>query len=327
MRAVVCKEYAGPEAVVVEEVADPSPGPGQVVVDIRAAAVNFTDCLLTRDRYQVSAPLPFIPGSEFAGEVSAIGDQVDGVAVGDRVFAMSFVGGFAEKIAVDANGLRALPDGVEFAAAAGFYVTYATAYGALRFAGEVRAGETVVVLGAAGGVGMAAVQLAKQMGARVIAAASSDEKVAACLEEGAEAGINYASESLKDKIKELTAGKGADVVIDPVGGDYAESAYRATGWGGRFVVVGFASGKIPSIALNLPLLKGSEIRAFNIAPFSVKEPESMAAMNEELTAMLSDGRIRPRVSRRYSLDRAVEAMRAVEERRAIGKLVVEPGSV
>lgn len=324
MRALVCESYGNVDDLRIKEVEDPRPGPGQVVVDVRAAAVNFTDSLLVRDLYQVSAPVPFIPGSELAGTVSEVGEGVDEFAVGDRVFGMAFVGGFADRIAMAAAGLKAIPDGVDFAAAAGFFVAASTAYGALRYGGEMRAGETVVVLGAAGGVGLAAVQIGVALGGRVIAAASSPDKLAVCREEGAEATIDYSRESLKDRIKELTGGGGADVVIDPVGGALSEAAFRATGWNGRFVVVGFASGEIPKIALNLPLLKGSQIRSFNIAPFTVKEPESMAEIDRTLMAMLADGRLRPRIGGRFPLEEAAEALRQIEERRAVGKLVVEP---
>jgi NADPH:quinone reductase len=267
MRAVVCERYGDVGALAVREVEDPHAGRGQVVVDVHAAAVNFTDSLLVRDLYQVSAPLPFVPGSEVAGVVSEVGAGVERLAVGDRVFGMAFVGGFAERLALPAATLKPIPGGVDFAAAAAFFVASSTAYGALVFAGEVKSGETVVVLGAAGGVGLAAVQIATALGARVIAAASNPEKLAVCREEGAAATVDYSTEPLKERIKELTAGKGADVVIDPVGGALSEAAFRATGWKGRFVVVGFAGGEIAKIALNLPLLKGAEIRSFNIAPY------------------------------------------------------------
>ncbi len=324
MRALVCEKYGDPAALQVRQVDDPIAGPGHVVVEVRAAAVNFTDSLLSRDLYQVSAPLPFVPGSEVAGVVIEVGADVDGVDVGDRVFGMAFIGGFAERIAMPAASLKPIPDGVDFASAAAFFVASSTAYGALVYAGEVKRGETVVVLGAAGGVGLAAVQIAAALGARVIAAASSTEKLAACREEGASETIDYSHESLKERIKELTDGRGADVVIDPVGGVLSEAAYRATGWKGRFVVVGFASGEIAKIALNLPLLKGSEIRSFNIAPFATKEPQALAELERDMLAMLADGRVRPRISERFPLDRAGEALARIEARAAIGKLVVEP---
>ncbi len=324
MRAVVCENYGSLDDLRVVDVAEPVATADQVVVEVRAAAVNFTDVLLVHDRYQVSASLPFTPGSEFSGVVNSVADDVTTLAVGDRIFGMTFVGGFAERVAVGCSSLKRIPDGVEFAAAAGFYVTYATAHGALRWAAEIRPGDCVVVLGAAGGVGLAAVQLAKSMGGRVIAAASSPAKLAICREEGAVEGIDYSREPLKERIKELTGGEGADIVIDPVGGDLAEAAFRALGWRGRFVVVGFASGEIPKIALNLPLLKGSEIRAFNIAPFSVKEPGAMRELEDELMEMLASGIARPRVTARYPLAEAAAAIGEVAERRAMGKVVVEP---
>ncbi len=324
MRALVCEKYGDPRALQVREVDEPIAGSGHVVVEVRAAAVNFTDSLLARNLYQVAAPLPFIPGSEIAGVVAALGDGVTGMAVGDRVFGMAFVGGFAERIAMPVASLKRIPDGVEFASAASFFVAFSTAYGALVCAGEVAPGESVVVLGAAGGVGLAAVQIAKALGARVIAAASNPEKLALCREEGAAEVIDYSREPLKERIKELTDGRGADVVIDPVGGALSEGAFRATGWKGRFVVVGFASGEIAKIPLNLPLLKGSEIRSFNIAPFATREPEALAELERELLAMLADGRLRPRISERFPLERGAEALQRIESRAAVGKLVVEP---
>ncbi len=324
MKALVCERYNDPAAIRVREVDDPIAGAGHVVVDVRAAAVNFTDSLLARDMYQVSAPVPFIPGSEIAGVISEVGDGVDSFAVGDRVFGMAFVGGFAERITMPATALKSIPAGVDYAAAASFFVAFSTSYGALVYAGEVKPGETVVVLGAAGGVGLAAVQIATALGARVIAAASSDEKLVVCREEGAAETVDYSRESLKDRIKQLTDGRGADVVIDPVGGALSEAAFRATGWKGRFVVVGFASGEIAKIALNLPLLKGAEIRSFNIAPFATKEPQALAELERDALAMLADGRLRPRISERYPLGQAAEALIRIESRRAIGKLVVEP---
>ncbi len=326
MRAVVCEKYGDVGNLVVRDVDDPVPRDGQVVVDVFAAALNFTDSLLVRNLYQVSAPLPFVPGSEIAGVVSAVGAGVDRFMVGDRVFGMAFVGGFSERIAMPVAALKPIPEGVDFASAAGFFVASSTAYGALVVGGEVKEGETVVVLGAGGGVGLAAVQIAAALGARVIAAASNGDKLAVCREEGAVEVIDYSRESLKERIKALTGGAGADVVIDPVGGALSEEAFRATGWKGRFVVVGFASGDIGKIPLNLPLLKGAEIRSFNIAPFATKEPESLARLETELVQMLASGRLRPRIGGRYPLERAAEALALMEGRGAVGKLVVEPRS-
>jgi NADPH2:quinone reductase len=324
MRAVVCREYGPPEGLVVEDVPDPVPGPGQALVDVHAAAVNFPDVLLIANRYQVSIPVPFTPGSEFAGIVQAVGPGVEAVAVGDRVSGATFVGAFAERVAVGADSLTRLPADCDLDAAAAFGVVYSTSYNALRSAAQLRAGETLLVLGAAGGVGLAAVDLGVVLGARVLAAASSEEKLRACRERGAAETIDVTRESLKDRVKALTGGRGVDVVLDPVGGPLAEQAVRATGWRGRFVCVGFASGEIPRIPLNLLLLKGSELRSFNLAPFIGNEPEEYRRNQAELLELFFSGRIRPLVSASYSLAEVARALRDVAERRAIGKLIIDP---
>jgi len=323
MRALLCREYGLPEKLVVADLPDPVVGEGQVVVDVRAAAVNFPDYLMIQNKYQVSMPLPFVPGSEFAGVVSAVGPAAGDWRVGDRVCGASFVGAFGERIAVPGASLTAVPPAVDFAAAAAFFVVYGTAYGALHSVARLRAGETVLVLGAAGGVGLAAVQLAVHAGARVIAAASSEAKLAACRAEGAQSTVDYARQSLKAALKELTGGAGVDVVVDPVGGELSEQALRATGWGGRFVVVGFASGEIPRVPLNLPLLKGSQICAFNIAPFLSHQPDELRRNQNTLLELLAQGVIRPRISSRHPLAAAAAALCEVGERRAIGKVIVE----
>jgi len=323
MRAVLCERYGDLDGLELRELPDPAPGEGQLCIEVRAAALNFTDCLLVRDRYQVSAGLPFVPGSEIAGVVREVGPGVAEWQPGDNVFGMAFVGGFADRIVMPAQALKRVPEGVDFGEAAAFFVAFSTAYGALVHAGEVKSGDTVVVLGAAGGVGLAAVQIARHLGATVIAAASSAAKLEVCLEEGARHGIDYAREPLKERIKELSGG-GADVVIDPVGGDFSEASFRAMAVGGRFVVVGFASGSIGSIPLNLPLLKGAQVRAFDIAKVAAYDSGGLRGMEAVLLAKLAGGELRPRISARFPLERAGEALRAMEERRAIGKIVVEP---
>jgi NADPH2:quinone reductase len=325
MRAARCLAYGEPEdVVVVEEIVPPAPRAGEVLVDVAAASVNYPDVLLVRNEYQVSIAPPFTPGSDFAGTVRALGPEVAGWSVGDRVCGTVFVGAFAEQVVASTAMLMRLPAGVDLRAAAAFPVTYATAYDALRMTAEVRPGETVLVLGAAGGVGSASVELAKLLGARVIAAASSPAKLAACRELGADAVIDYATESLKDRAKALSGG-GVDVVIDPVGGPYAEAALRAMAVGGRFVVVGFASKEIPRIPLNLVLLKGVQIRAYDAAKTWQYHPEETRRHRDELVALLAAGRIRPLVSEVHPLAGAAAALRAVFDRRAIGKVVVEPG--
>jgi NADPH2:quinone reductase len=290
---------------------------------VHAAAVNFPDVLIVANKYQVSVPPPFTPGSEFAGAVAAVGAGVDGVAVGDRVYGGTIVGAFAEQVVAPAGSLNLMPEGVGYPEAAAFGVVYATAYHALRSIADVQPGDWVVVLGAAGGVGLAAVEVARLLGGRVLAAASSDEKLALCKDVGAEAVVNYETEDLKERIKELTDG-GADVVIDPVGGGYAEPALRATRWGGRFVVVGFASGDIPRIPLNLVLLKGVIVKGFEFRTFGIHAPELMRRDREELLAHFAAGRLTPHVSEVFPLDRVGDALRAVAERRALGKVIVDP---
>jgi NADPH2:quinone reductase len=323
VRAARCETYGPPERVVVEDVPDLRPRDGGVVVEVHAASVNYPDVLIVADEYQVSIPTPFTPGSEFAGAVVAVADDVDDVREGDRVCGSTFIGAFAEQIALPAAALTAVPPSVTYAEAASFGVVYSTAYHALRSVAEVQPGEWVAVLGAAGGVGLAAVDLAKHLGARVLAAASNEGKLAVCHERGAEALVNYERDDLKVAIKELTGG-GADVVIDPVGGPYAEPALRATRWGGRFVVVGFASGEIPRIPLNLVLLKGVVIKGFEFRTFAEHAPEASRRDRAELLALFADGKVRPYVSSVYPLDGVADALREVAERRALGKVVIEP---
>ncbi len=323
MKAARCNAYGPPESLVVEDVPEPELRAGDVLVEVHAASVNYPDVLMVADRYQVSIPVPFTPGSEFAGVVLEVGDEVHDVKAGDRVFGAAFMGAFAERTTARAAGLQPVPDSVSFAEAASFGVVYTTAYHALRSVAAVQPGEWTVVLGAAGGVGLATVDLARHLGSRVLAAASSDAKVALGRQRGAEATINYSTEDLKVRIKELTGG-GADVVIDPVGGDYAEAALRATRWGGRFVVVGFASGEIPRIPLNLVLLKGVIVKGFEMRTFAEHAPEESRRDMAELTALFATGRVRPYVSEVFALDEVGAALRAVADRRALGKVVVDP---
>jgi NADPH2:quinone reductase len=318
------REYGPPDVLRIEDVADPKPGEGQVVIDVHAAAVNFPDVLIMQNLYQISAPLPFCPGSEIAGVVEAVGPGVSDVSVGDRVMAAMLVGAFAEKAALPAAGLTQLPEGLDWYPAAAFGVVYATAYHALRSPGGVGPGKTVAVLGAGGGVGLAAVDVGRALGARVIACASSDEKLAVCREYGADATVNYTREDLKQRLRDLTEGLGVDAVIDPVGGELAEQAVRATGWRGRFVCVGFASGEIPRIPLNLLLLRGAELTSINIGPFMQNEPAEAARNRAEMLDLLARGELRPHVSSVYALADAADALREVAERRAIGKVVIDP---
>lgn len=327
MRALRCNQYGTIDDLKVEEIDDPLPGEGQAVVDVVVAAANFPDVLIVANRYQVSVPVPFTPGSEYAGTVSAVGPGVTELAVGDRVMGTHLVGAFAEKALAPASALRKVPPAADYASAAGFDVVYRTAYLSLRTVADVQPGQWVVVLGAAGGVGLAATEIGHLLGARVLAAASSPAKLAVCREKGAEATLDYSRQDLKLGIRELTGG-GAHVVIDPVGGQYAEPALRALRYGGKFVTVGFAAGEIPRIPLNLMLLKGPWVTGFAIEGLAANRPEEVSRHEAELWELFSTGRLRPHIGGVFPLDDAVAALREVAERRVIGKIVVEvrPGA-
>ncbi|MCV7260811.1 NADPH:quinone oxidoreductase family protein [Mycobacterium shimoidei] len=321
MRAVVCRRYGPPEDLVVDEMPDPTPGPGELVVRVRAAAVNFPDVLMIGGKYQIKIPVPFTPGSELAGEVTAVGDGVT-LSPGERVTGTAFVGAFAERALLRSELVSVLPDGVDYASAAGFGVTYRTAYHALRSVARVAEGDWVVVLGAAGGVGLAAVDLAVAMKARVLAAASSADKLEVCRRRGAEATIDYDHEDIKTRIRELTDG-GAQVVVDPVGGPYAEPALRGLRRGGVFVTLGYAAGAIPAIPLNLVLLKGVTVRGMEIRTFADDYPHEAARDLAELDQMFADGLVQPYIGARFPLAETPAALRYVAERKAIGKVIID----
>ncbi len=323
MRAARCHAYGPPRSLCVEDLPTPRPGPGEVRIRVAAASVNFPDALLVANRYQIPVPPPFTPGSDFAGTVVEQGPGVREPAIGVAVYGSVFTGAYAEEVVAPAAGLQEVPAGVDPGEAAAFPTVYATAYDAVRTTAALEAGQTLVVLGAAGGVGSAAVQIGKQLGARVVACVSSEPKLAVARSLGADDGVVYGVEPLKERLKELTAG-GADAVIDPVGGRFAEEALRATRYGGRFVVVGFASGDIPRIALNLVLLKGLVVKGYEIASFLTHECDAAARNRRELREHLATGRLRPYVGARYPLERAAEALARVAERRAHGKIVIEP---
>jgi NADPH2:quinone reductase len=325
MKAVLCKRYGPPSDLVVEDVPSPQPGKGQVLVAVHAAGVNFPDTLIIQGKYQFKPELPFSPGGEVAGIVRAVGPGVTGIAVGDRVIAATTWGGYAEEVVAEAKRIIPMPDGMDFDTAATFVLTYGTSHHALKDRAALQPGETLLVLGAAGGVGLAAVELGKAMGARVIAAASSDDKLATCREHGADETINYASEDLRERIKALTDGRGVDVVYDPVGGDLSEPALRSMAWNGRFLVVGFAAGSIPSIPLNLALLKGCAIVGVFWGAFTRNEPRRNEANLQELLAWFKAGKVRPHISARYPLERAADALRDVMERKVKGKVVLTTG--
>jgi len=320
MRAARCEAYGAPADIVVRDIPAPAVLAGHVVVDVEAAAVNFTDLLFIADRYQVSVPVPFTPGSEFAGRVAGIGEGVEGIAVGDPVFGSAVSGAMAQQIVVPAQALAPIPPGLSMTEAAGFRVASMTGYHALVTAGELRSGEWVVVLGAAGGVGSATVDIAARLGARVIAVASSPERLAVCKELGAEAGIDYTAEDLKQCIKEIT-GEGADLVIDPVGDRWAEPALRAVRWGGRFVTLGFAGGEIPRIPLNLVLLKNVTVRGMEVRTWNTRLPEATAHARADLARMVADG-MRPVVAEVHDLEDVALALQRVADRTLTGKVIV-----
>lgn len=318
----MCKTLGGPELLIVEEVPDPTPRAGEVVVDVAAAGVNYPDVLIIQGKYQVQVPPPFTPGHELAGVVSAVGEGVD-LRVGQRVVANTPWGAFAEKAAVLADATLPLPDAVPFDAAAALLLTYGTAHHGLVDRARLQADETVVVLGAAGGVGVATIQVAKALGARVVAVASTEAKRAFCLEQGADVSIGY--ENLKDDVKRLTGGQGADVVMDPVGGEVAERAVRATGWNGRYLIVGFASGQIPQIPLNLVLLKGCQLVGVFWGSFVARSPQRHREHAAQLFRWLQEGKIAPPIHRTFSMDEAGAALAELGERRVQGKVLIEPG--
>lgn len=322
MRALVCRRYGPPEDLELAELPDPVPGPGEVLVGVRAAAANFADALIIANSYQVSVPPPFVPGSELAGEVLAAGTGVTGLKEGDRVFGTVFHGAFAERVLLPADQATPLPDGTDYGAAAAFGVAYRTAYHAVRSVAEVTAGDWVVVLGAAGGVGLAAVDIARERGARVIAVASDADKLKLCASRGAIGGIDYTREDLKTRIRELTEG-GAHTVIDPVGGPAAEQALRSIRWGGTFVTLGYASGTIPKIPLNLVLLKGVTVKGMEIRTFGQHRPDLERRDREELLGLFAAGRLAPHIGARFPLSEAAAALRYVADRRALGKVVID----
>ncbi|MEM7411579.1 MAG: NADPH:quinone oxidoreductase family protein [Myxococcota bacterium] len=325
MRAVVCHEYGHPKHLVLEERPDPVPGDGQVLVSVEACGVNFVDALMAQGLYQVKVPVPYVPGSEVAGRVAELGPGVEGIAVGDPVLAMMGVNGFAEKVAVSAKGALPIPEGVDMPTAACLLQSYCTGLFALTRRAQVREGETILILGAAGGVGLAAIDLAKALGARVIAAASSEEKLALCRERGADETIDYGREDLKNRAKELSGG-GVDLVYDPVGGDYAEPALRACAPGARYLVIGFATGEIPRVPFNLILLKSCQVVGVDWGGWTGREPGGNRVLLEEFAGLLASGKLRPAPPATFPLSEAGSVLTALVERRLAGKAVLLPGA-
>ncbi len=321
MRAIVCKEYGRWEDLELGEMEDPTAGPGEVLVSVRAAGINFPDLLFAQGKYQFKPELPAAPGGEAAGVVEAVGEGVERVRPGDEVIAIGLHGAYAEKWAVPEDSIIPIPKGLSMEVAAGIGITYGTSYYALKQRANLQAGETLLVLGAAGGVGTAAIEIGKMMGAKVIAAASTEEKLAVAREMGADETILYSQEPLKNRAKELTDGRGVDVIYDPVGGDYSEAALRAMAWNGRHLVIGFAAGEIPKIPLNLTLLKSCSVVGVFWGTWTKKDPAGSAENYTELGRRLSDGTLRPRVEA-LPAEQFLEGLGALAQRRATGKIVL-----
>ena len=324
MKAVLCTHFGTPDDLELADIPEPKPGPGEAVVDVKAAALNFFDLLIIAGKYQHKPPFPFSPAAEFAGIVESVGAGVRDFAPGDRVIGWTGWGAAREKIAAGAAQLVKLPQNLDFERGAGLTVTYATTLYGLRERGELKAGETLVVLGASGGVGLAAIEIGKIMGARVIACASSDEKLAFAKAHGADETVNYASEDLRDALKRLGGARGIDVVYDPVGGPYAEAALRSLGWEGRYLVVGFSAGDIPKIPLNLVLLKSCDIRGVLWGAWTMRDPKGQAALMKEIAAWCAEGKLSAHVHAAYPLSETAAALKAIAERKVMGKIVLRP---
>ena len=322
MKAVLCKAFGPPENLVIEDIEPLKPGKGQVVISVKACGVNFPDTLIIQGKYQSKPPFPFTPGSEVAGIVKEVGEGVDNVKAGNRVIAFTGLGGFAEEVVTDATRLIPMQGGMDFITASAFVMTYGTSHHALKDRAQLKPGETLLVLGAAGGVGLAAVEIGNVMGAHVIAAASSNEKLEICKQHGADEVINYGTEDLKDRIKQLTGGKGVDVAFDPVGGDYSEPVLRSMAWGGRFLVIGFAAGDIPRIPLNLPLLKVYSIVGVFWGAFTERDPRHNQENLQELLTWFAEGKLIPHVSATYPLEHVADALNDLMNRKVTGKVVL-----
>ena len=323
MKAYVCKEFGPVESHKVEEIEDPRAEAGQVVVDVKAAGVSFPDVLIVQGKYQFQPPFPFSPGGEIAGVISEVGEGVVDWKVGDRVIAMTGNGGIAEKVVAFEMTLMPLPETMDFKDGAAFPLNYGTTYHALKQRGQLQPGETLLVTGAGGGVGTTAIEIGKAMGAKVIAAASTEEKLEIAKNLGADETINYSDGELKEKVKALTDGLGADVIYDPIGGDIFLQCMRCVNWKGRVLVIGFASGPIPEVPTNLALLKGCSIVGVFWGRFTGAEPEENSKNFDELFALHAEGKLKPQITKSYSLDDAAEAISSLENRKATGKVVIE----
>ncbi|MGG5870527.1 NADPH:quinone oxidoreductase family protein [Pseudomonas peli] len=322
MKAVLCKAFGPAETLVLEEIASPEAKKNEVLLEVHAAGVNFPDTLIIEGKYQFKPPFPFSPGGEAAGVVTAVGEKVSHLKVGDRVMALTGWGSFAEEVAVPGYNVMPIPASMDFVSAAAFGMTYGTSMHALKQRANLQPGETLLVLGASGGVGLAAVEIGKAMGAKVIAAASSAEKLEIAKAAGADELINYSESNLKDEVKRLTGGQGADVIYDPVGGDLFDAAIRSIAWNGRLLVVGFASGRIPELPVNLTLLKGAAVVGVFWGSFAQRQPQDNAANFQQLFAWHAEGKLKPLVSQTFPLEQAAEAINTLGQRKAVGKVVV-----
>jgi len=324
MKAVVCEAWGAPDTLSVKELQDPQPGPGQVVIDVQAAGVNFPDVLIVQGKYQFKPELPFIPGSEVSGIIRQTADDVTTFKAGDKVIAFVPTGGFGQQLLAPVQALIPMPPDMDFDTAAAITLTYGTSYHAIVDRAKLESGENMLILGAAGGVGLAAIEIGKALGARIIACASTDEKLEVCRQHGADMLINYSREDLREAVKAATGGKGPDVIYDPVGGEYAEPAFRSIGWGGRYLVVGFANGEIPKLPLNLTLLKGASLMGVFWGEFTKRDPKGNMKNMRQLLQWLQEGKIKPRISARYKLGDAAQALNDLAARRVTGKVVVLP---
>ncbi|MCA1245152.1 NADPH:quinone oxidoreductase family protein [Massilia sp. MS-15] len=324
MKAVRCKDWGPIDHLVIEDLPDLVPGPGEVAVDVKAAGVNFPDVLTVQGKYQVRPELPFTPGNEFAGTVRAVGEGVTGFAPGQAVIGFTRTGAFAEQALAPAAALMPIPPGMDFDTAAAITLTYGTSHHAVVDRAALRPGETLLVLGAAGGVGLAAIEIGKAVGARVIAAASSDDKLAVCRAHGADVLVNYEREDLREALKAATGGRGPDVIYDPVGGKYSEPALRSIAWRGRHLVVGFAAGEIPKLPWNLMLLKGASVVGVFWGDFVRKEPAANLAAMRQMLGWMAEGKLKPLVSARYPLAETAQALTDMAQRKVTGKVVICP---
>lgn len=322
MKAVLCKAFGPADTLVVEDVSSPEIKKNEVLLDVHAAGINFPDTLIIEGKYQFKPPFPFSPGGEASGVISAVGEKVSHLKVGDRVMALTGWGSCAEQVAVPAYNILPMPQGMDFSTAAAFSMTYGTAMHALTQRGALQAGETLLVLGASGGVGLAAIEIGKAMGARVIAAASSAEKLEVARQAGADELVNYQDEDVRERLRTLTKGQGVDVVIDPVGGDLFETVFRSIAWNGRMLVIGFASGTIPSLPANLPLLKGAAVIGVFWGSFAQRQPQDNVANFQQLFAWYAEGKLKPLVSQTFALEDTAQAINTLAARKAVGKLVI-----